>query len=57
MSRLALLFSDGSILALPEGADVDMALREAEEHDMGDEPDSSRTKVVRLELEIVEVLN
>ena len=43
--RLGLLFSDDSILVLPEGTDVDAAWREAEEHD-------ADTEVVRLNLEI-----
>ncbi len=34
-ARVGLLFSDGSILVLPEGTDADTAGREAEEHDWG----------------------
>ncbi len=33
--RLGLLFSDSSLLVLPEEMDVEAALREAEEHDAG----------------------
>jgi hypothetical protein len=50
--RLGLLFSDGSISVLPEGADVGTAWREAEEHDWGES--GARTRVVRLEVEIIE---
>jgi hypothetical protein len=52
--RLGLLFSDDSILVLPEGVDVDTALNEAEEHDQG--APGPRTRVARLEIEITEVL-
>ena len=52
--RLGLLFSDDSILVLPEGADAGTALKEAEEHDRG-EP-APCTRVVRLEVEITKVL-
>jgi hypothetical protein len=48
--RLALLFSDSSLLVLPEGTDLGAAWREAEEHD-GGAPDSS-TAVVLLEIKI-----
>lgn len=56
MSRLGLLFSDASILVLPEGTDIDSALKEAEEHDEGEESGSRRTQVVRLEIAIVEIV-
>jgi len=52
--RLGLLFSDDSILVLPEGTDVDTALKEAEEHDRGGL--GPRTRVARLEIEVTEVL-
>ncbi len=52
--RLGLLFSDGSILVLPEGTDVDGARKEAEEHDRGEF--YVRTRVMRLEIEIGEIL-
>jgi hypothetical protein len=48
--RLGLLFSDGSLLVLPEGADIHSAWREAEEHDAGES--DMGTEVVNLELEI-----
>ena len=48
--RLGLLFSDGSLLLLREGTDVDSAWREAEEHDAGES--DLRTEVVSLEVEI-----
>jgi hypothetical protein len=51
---LGLLFSDGSILVLPDGTDLQTAAREAAEHDAGDL--SAKTKVVRLSIEIVEYL-
>ena len=44
--RFGLLFSDGSILVLPEGTTAEQAQKEAEEHDAGD-PDS-QTQVVRV---------
>jgi hypothetical protein len=44
--RLGLLFSDGSILLLPEGTSAEMAQREAEEHDFGDP--KPQTRVVRI---------
>ncbi len=53
--HLGLLFSDNSILVLPEGVtDVETALKEAEEHDWG-EP-QPHTRIVRLKVEIIEVL-
>ena len=52
--RLGLLFSDGSISVLPEGADVGTAWREAEEHDWG-EPKPS-TRIVRVEIRIIEII-
>ena len=51
--RLGLLFSDGSLLVLPEGIDLDGARREAEEHDRGEV--KPRTRVVRLNIEITEI--
>jgi hypothetical protein len=48
--RLGLLFSDGSLLVLPEGVDFDAAWREAEEHDAGES--DLRTEVVDLAVEI-----
>ncbi len=52
--RLGLLFSDGSILVLPDGTDVDTARREAEEHDRGQPP--PQTLVVHLNIEVMEIL-
>jgi hypothetical protein len=49
--RLGLLFSDGSLLVLPEGTDVDAACRDAEEHDAGESIPA--TEVVRLTVEIL----
>jgi hypothetical protein len=49
--RFGLLFSDGSILVLPEGASAEEANREAEEHDAGD-PDA-QTQVVRIAVKII----
>jgi hypothetical protein len=46
--RFGLLFSDGSILVLPEGTSVEVARKEAEEHDQGD--DEGKTEVVLLDL-------
>jgi hypothetical protein len=48
--RLGLLFSDGSLVVLPERVDVDAAWKEAEEHDAGDS--EGRTEVVSLKIEI-----
>jgi hypothetical protein len=33
--RIGLSFADGSILVLPEGTTIEMAQKEAEEHDTG----------------------
>ena len=49
--RFALLFSDGSILVLPEDAELQDAIKEAEEHDLG-EP-LARTRVVRIKFELI----
>jgi hypothetical protein len=49
--RLGLLFSDGSLLVLPEETDVDAAWREAEEHDAGQS--NRTTEVVRLKVQII----
>jgi hypothetical protein len=43
--------SDGSISVLPDGADIDTGLREAEAHDEGERV--PRTQVVRLRVEIL----
>ena len=51
--RLGLVFSDGSILVLPEVMDLDGARREAKEHDWG-EPNPS-TRIVRIELRLIEI--
>jgi hypothetical protein len=53
--RLGLLFSDGSILVLPDGTDPQTAAREAAEHDSGDR--SPGTQVVQLRIEIVKYLH
>ena len=52
--RLGLLFSDGSILVLSESTTVEMARKEAEEHDQG-EP-SVTTRIARLKIAIVEIV-
>jgi hypothetical protein len=52
--RLGLLFSDGSILVLPEGTSAETAKREAEEHDAGDP--NAPTRVVRIVMDIVEII-
>jgi hypothetical protein len=54
MERLGLLFSDGSILVLPEGTSAETAKTEAEEHDAGDP--TAQTRVVRLAVNIMEIL-
>jgi hypothetical protein len=52
--RLGLLFSDGSILILPEGTDVSTARDEAQEHDLGS---SGRgTQVVRVSIATLEIV-
>jgi hypothetical protein len=50
--RLGLLFSDGSILVLPDGTDWQAASAEAAEHDAGDL--NPNTQVVRLRIELLE---
>jgi hypothetical protein len=52
---LGLLFSDGSILVLPDGTDLQTAAREAAEHDAGDP--NPGTQVVRLSIEIIDHLH
>jgi hypothetical protein len=52
--RLGLLFSDGSILVLPDGTDLRAAWVEAAEHDAGDP--TPGTQVVRLSIEIIDHL-
>lgn len=52
--RLGLLFSDHSILILPEGTDIDIARREAKEHDRGER--CPRTRILRLEIKIYEIM-
>jgi hypothetical protein len=47
MTRFALLFGDGSILALPDDTDFATAQREAEEHD-GDTPRTTRVAHVEI---------
>ena len=49
--RFGLLFSDGSLLVLPEATDLNTAWREAVEHDSGD-PDP-RTEVVQIEINMI----
>lgn len=49
--RLGLLFSDGSILVLPDGTEFQAALVEAAEHDAGDL--SASTQVTRLRIKIL----
>jgi hypothetical protein len=51
--RLGLLFSDGSILVLPEETDVDAAWGEAENYDWA-EPEP-RTRVVWLRLHVIQI--
>ena len=52
--RIGLLFADGSILLLPEGATVETAKKEAAEHNVGNlDPE---TRVVSLVLSVVEVI-
>jgi hypothetical protein len=51
--RLGLLFSDDSILILPEATDVATAMNEAQEHDLGA---NSSTQVVRVSIAILEVV-
>jgi hypothetical protein len=48
--RVGLLFSDGSILVLPEGADSEAANEEAAEHAVGDA--GVRPQAVRLTIEL-----
>jgi len=48
--RLGLLFTDGSILLLPEGTDLQTARKEAGEHDQGDV--CPATKVIRVTVEM-----
>ena len=50
--QLGLLFSDGSMLVLPEDTTVEIAREEAEDHDQGE----SSTRIVRLKIEIVEII-
>jgi len=52
--RLGLLFSDGSILILPEGTDVETARNEAEEHDLG--ANGRGTQVVRVSITTLEIV-
>jgi hypothetical protein len=52
--RLGLLFSDGSILILPEGTDVATARDEAQQHDLG--ANGLGTQVVRLSVTIHEII-
>ncbi len=47
--RFGLLFSDGSLLVLPPDAELQDAVKEAEEHDLGEA--IPRTRVVRVKLE------
>ena len=53
-ARFGLLFSDGSILVLPEGTDIETARKEAKEHDRGEIRPG--TRVIRLEINVVEIL-
>ncbi len=53
--RLGLLFSDTSILVLPDGTGLRAASLEAEEHDAGDP--NPGTQVVRLSIEIIDHLH
>ena len=51
--RIGLTFADGSILVLPEGATIETAKKEAEEHDA----DSPRTtQVVSFFISAVEII-
>ena len=53
-ARIGILCTDGSILLLPEGTDIDEAKKEAEEHDWG--APGPRTRVVKFNIEIIEIL-
>ena len=50
-ARIGILCTDGSILLLPEGTDIDEAKKEAEEHDWG--APGPRTRVVKFNIEII----
>ena len=52
--RIGLLFADGSISVLPEGATIETAKKEAEEHDAGN-PDAE-TRVVSLVVSDVKII-
>jgi hypothetical protein len=52
--RIGLLFSDGSILVLPEGKSADEAKKEAEEHEAGDP--SAHTQVLSIVLSDVKII-
>ncbi len=54
IKRMGLLFSDGSILILPEGTDLEAAEREAMEHDWGQS--HPLTRVLRMEIKFVEIM-
>lgn len=54
VERLGLLFADGSILILPEAADLEAAEGEAIEHDWGQS--NLLTRVIRLEINILEIM-
>lgn len=53
--RIALLFDDQSILVFREGTDVEVAFREASEHDI--ETEAGKTKVVIVDIVIKDILN
>ena len=52
IERLGLLFSDGSILILPEATDLEDAEKEAIEHDWGQS--HPLTRVIRIEVKVLE---
>ncbi len=54
IERLGLLFSDGSILILPEDTDLKAAEEEAMEHDWGQS--HPFTTVIRVELNLLEII-
>jgi hypothetical protein len=55
IQRLGVILSDGSMLVLPERADLDTARKEAKEHNEGES--NSSTRVVRLDIKITEVID
>ncbi len=54
VERLGLLFSDGSILVLPEDTNLEAAEREAIENDWGQS--QPLTSVIRIVVKILEIM-